>query len=85
MKSEKSWPGRARGKILHFVPGRVGLGPKFQFSFRGGPSRNFFALLRAGPGRDCSHAGRAGRGLKNSARADLYSHLRFQVLSVKAV
>ena len=46
-------------KILIFLTGLAGPGPKL------------FSLLRAGPGRDRSHAGRAGPGLKNPARADL--------------
>ena len=41
-----NWPGQARAKILYFVSGRAGLGPKFQFL---GPGRNFF--LYFGPGR----------------------------------
>ena len=40
---------------------------------RAGPK--LFSLLRAGPGRDRSHAGRAGPGQKNPALADFYNEL----------
>ena len=81
-----SWTKLGRAEILFFISGRAGLGPKFQFPFRAGPGSglnfNFsfgpgraraeiFSLLRAGLGRDCSHAVRSGPGLKNLALADL--------------
>ena len=50
-----------------------GSGRNFNFSFGSGRARTeFFSLLRAGPGRECSHAAGSGPGLKKPARADLY-------------
>ena len=45
---------KARAKILYFVPGWAGLGPKFQFLFLSGPKfvRAETATLRAGQGPD---------------------------------
>ena len=47
--------GRARAKILYFVSGRAGLGPKFQFPFRARPGRARTEISislsgRSGPG-----------------------------------
>ena len=64
MKSEKKMagPGRALAKILYFVSGRAGLGPKFQFPFRARPGSDLTLIFLTG---------RAGPGLKNPTRADL--------------
>ena len=48
---KKNWSGRTRAKILYFVSGRAGLGPKFQFLFRAGPGSGLNFNFPFGPGR----------------------------------
>ena len=81
-KIDRTRPGT---KFYYFVSGWAGLGPKFQFPFRAGlgSGRNFnlsFGLGRAQDEIFIFTSGRAGPrllpcglGLKNPARADLYS------------
>ena len=51
LEKKLAWPGRAQPKILYFVSGRTGLGPKFQFAFQAGPGTDLNFNFFFWPGR----------------------------------